>query len=732
MPLLLIAFFLAPALRVGAQAPPPPRITSFAPASGPRGTIVTLTGSNFDDVQSVEFNFNNTTNFTIVSSSQIVVTVPSSASTGPIRVSDGFVATTTTTNYTVTPGYVVTNTNDTNAGSLREGLDFANSNTDTTNINFAIPGTGVQTISPLSALPVITSPVVINGYSQTGSSVNTAGAGTGKNTVLQVELNGTNAGNAHGLHITAGGSTVRGLAINRFQQNGIFLQTRGGNTVAGNFLGTDATGILARGNGAHGVASFSDNNLIGGSTAEAGNLISANGLNGVAIENSTSTVVSGNFVGTDLSGTAPLGNFAPGVALAGSTDTVIGGTSVRQRNLISGNRSRGIAIFGASTGTRVINNYIGTDITATDDLANDDYGIIIFDANDNTVGGATSAFRNIISGNASAGIFIDTTATRNTVAGNYIGVNRLGDVKIPNGSDGVLVTAPGNIIGEAGSGNLISGNPGSGVALGGNAINTKVQSNLIGTDAAGTGDIGNGDGIRISATATGTIIGGSTTGLGNIISGNDSTGITLDGASDITVQGNSIGLTLTGAAGPVNGRGIVLSNAKNNLIGGAAAPARNVISGGEYGVLISGSSATGNKIYGNYIGTTADGSVAVPNDYGIGITGGANANQIGAASTTTGAAPGNLITASVNYNILLDNGDGNFVYGNLIGTNVGGTGRLGNFSTSAGIGLLAGSSNNTIGGGNAGERNVISGHAGDGVELLGTGTVGNQVSGNYV
>ncbi|HEX8834472.1 MAG TPA: IPT/TIG domain-containing protein, partial [Abditibacteriaceae bacterium] len=171
---LLLALFLAPALGALAQTSQPV-ISSFNPTRGACGTVVTIFGSNFDKVQSVQFNSRDTSYFRIISPTQIRATVPVNASTGPIRISTGTASATTTTNFTLTAGYVVTNTNDTNAGSLREGLLYANSNVDTTSISFRISGTGVKTISPLSALPVITSPVEINGYSQPGSLPNTNG-----------------------------------------------------------------------------------------------------------------------------------------------------------------------------------------------------------------------------------------------------------------------------------------------------------------------------------------------------------------------------------------------------------------------------------------------------------------------------------------------------------------------------------------------------------------------------
>src|SRR5262245_26631761 len=116
-------------------------------------------------------------------------------------------------------------------------------NTDTDTINFNIPGSGVHTISPASALPTISDPVFINGYSQPANggaaaspNMNDTGTNLGLTTVLLIELDGTNAGSAQGLFITAGNSAVRGLVINRFSGSGILLASSG-NVVAGNFIG---------------------------------------------------------------------------------------------------------------------------------------------------------------------------------------------------------------------------------------------------------------------------------------------------------------------------------------------------------------------------------------------------------------------------------------------------------------------------------------------------------------
>ena len=144
--------------------------------------------------------------------------------------------------------FVVTNTDDAGAGSLRQAILDANGNSGLDTIQFNIPGTGVQTITPVTQLPSITDPVVLDGETQPGASANTLA--NGDNAVLLIEINGATLGNnGNGLVLLAGasGSTIRGLVIDNGWSAAILIQT---DTVAveGCFLGTDPTGAIARGN----------------------------------------------------------------------------------------------------------------------------------------------------------------------------------------------------------------------------------------------------------------------------------------------------------------------------------------------------------------------------------------------------------------------------------------------------------------------------------------------------
>jgi hypothetical protein len=263
--------------------------------------------------------------------------------------------------------FTVTNTNDSGAGSLRQAILDANGNAGLDTIVFAISGSGVQTIAPLSGLPTITDPVIIDGYTQPGSTPNSDSAAF--NGTLLIELSGDGAGQANGLDITSGGSTVRGLVIGGFQGttaaagNAIHLHSAGGNHVEGNFLGTDPTGTLAHPNEDDAVTtdSGSDGNVIGGAVPAARNVISAQGNVAFFIETS-GNVIQGNLIGTQKDGVSPLGNLQ-GVGFVGGANTananVVGGIGPGEANVIAFNVIRGVVgEAGSGTGNVIRGNSI--------------------------------------------------------------------------------------------------------------------------------------------------------------------------------------------------------------------------------------------------------------------------------------------------------------------------------------------------------------------------------------
>jgi hypothetical protein len=356
------------------------------------------------------------------------------------------------------PTAFVTTTNDAGPGSLRQAILNANATAGYDLIYFNISPGGAKTIQPQTPLPTITNPVIIDATTQPGYAGQPL-----------IELDGSHAGApAWGLDISAGSSTVRGLVINRFGGDGLHLSINGGNTIQGNFIGTDSTGKIPRGNSVSGIniENCSDN-VIGGTTFGTGNLISANSLDGVDIdfESSVDNVIEGNLIGTDVTGTNALGNRRAGVVLfSGPYSNVIGGGDPGAGNVISGNGDSGIILTENTTEFNYIyGNYIGLDISGTTPVGNTNNGISIArGASGNTIGGSIPSDRNIISGNHSNGISIQDTNTASTlVAGNFIGTDRSGTNRLPNAGSGILINgAYNNIIGgfDSSSANTIAFN----------------------------------------------------------------------------------------------------------------------------------------------------------------------------------------------------------------------------------------------------------------------------------
>ena len=246
-------------------------------------------------------------------------------------------------------------------------------------------------------------------------------------------------------------------------------------------------------------------------------------------------------------------------------------------------------------------NYVGLDITGMSAVPNLIQGIQIVGSNDNTVGGAAAGSGNVISGNRD-----------NATAGQQLVIN------------------DENLSTQTASGNL-------------------VQGNLIGTNAAGTGlpsgmsfDY-DGTGVNIIGCAAGNTIGGTLAGSANVIAGNatgvfiGSVGFLAGGTtSGNVVDGNDIGVEANGTTALANTVGVLIQSGvgnsltDDNTIGGATAAAANLISGNTtLGIEISGSTATGNVVAGDYIGTDLNGMVAIANATGVELDTGASGNTIG-------------------------------------------------------------------------------------------------------
>jgi hypothetical protein len=487
--------------------------------------------------------------------------------------------------------FVVTNANNHGSGSLRDAIINANATPGPDTIVFNIPGPGVKTINVLIVLPEITDPVVIDATTQPGY----AGAPL-------IELDGLALGNfgGSGLVIKAGGSTVRGLAIGNFRgSGGITLNGCDNNSIQGNYLGVAPDGTTARPNGRGITLSNSSNNLIGGTTGAARNVISSVDITG------NSNVVQGNFIGTSATGTAALPGGGVSIFNSSSTNNLIGGTVAGAGNLISGNQNSGITTTG--TGTTIQGNLIGTDVTGTNRIPNSS-GVQAFGTN-MLIGGLTPGARNVISGNQGDGAYIRGAGSK--IQGNYIGTDITGTLPLGNNGNGVVAGENALIGGNVPEArNIISANGSSGnVALGYNNSGSAatVQGNYIGTDVTGTRALG-GSIAGVNIISNNNVIGGVVPGARNVISGN-SIGIQLGsfsgGPVGNVIQGNFIGVNALGT-GPVPNtqQGIAISGAVNNTIGGTQNEAGNKIAfNGGPGVAVS--SGNGDVIRGNSIFSNA-------------------------------------------------------------------------------------------------------------------------------
>src|SRR5947208_142420 len=229
---------------------------------------------------------------------------------------------------------VVTNLGDSGAGSLRQAILDANGFAGADLITFAVAGP----ISLLSALPTVTDGVDIDATSAPGFSGTPVVA-------IDVAIAGLLA---DGL-VFAGvsGSTVKGLAIVNFAGNGIKLDGASNVSITGNHIGVDLTGTAAAPNGADGIliTNGATGNVIGGTSAADRNLISGNQTNGVEIDASDGNTISGNLIGSDVTGTVALGNLGDGVLITnGSTGNTVGGTAAGAGNQIAYNADAGVSV----------------------------------------------------------------------------------------------------------------------------------------------------------------------------------------------------------------------------------------------------------------------------------------------------------------------------------------------------------------------------------------------------
>jgi parallel beta-helix repeat protein len=368
--------------------------------------------------------------------------------------------------------FVVTTTNDSGNGSLRQAITDANATSGANSIVFNIPGSGIRTIAPLTALPDITNAVTINGYSQPGSNPNTLAAGN--NAALLIRLDGISftAPFEPALTVRAGNSSILGLIVVRFPY-GICIDGCSNNRIAGNWIGMDADGI-SRGMTYDGitVTDFSFGaamfNTIGGNSPGDRNVISGNSV-GISLFPlaAANNFVLGNFIGTDPGGTLPRGNIFRGIDIQGTTNIFVA------NNLLAASTGAGGAgiIINGGGGHIIQGNFIGTDVTGEYDLGNSSDGIFVQGATGVRIGGTGSAQGNRICNNRRHGVFF-------------------------NGSSSGIIE--GNLIGTDASATRPLGNLGAGINLQSGSTN-RVVANVIQFNGAPGINLGSGTANEISA-----------------------------------------------------------------------------------------------------------------------------------------------------------------------------------------------------------------------------------------
>jgi parallel beta-helix repeat protein len=434
--------------------------------------------------------------------------------------------------------------------------------------------------------------------------------------------------------------------------NGISLNGSSSNTISQNYIGTDANGSTnaAYGNSRNGIqlSGGSSFNMIGGqfidsnnptgsagSTTPAfqrpplGNLISANHLNGVLIENgSQNNSLSGNYIGVDGSGTNVLGNWFNGVDIENSSGNGILGCAFYQNpfayyNVISGNYGHGVQVNNANN-TTFQGNYVGIDALDTTNVSNGGDGLLVAGSSKYVQIGGVIPLGSVISGNRGNGTEITGTVSYATNFNTFGGVPSFKTYAVPNYGDGILITSTGghNTVRTC----VMSGNLGNGVEISGNATGVLIEDTTAGTTTGIDEPLPNQcNGIVISGSAHGNTIGGYNPSIEMSVhaSGNVGYGIAvLDSAYSNSIVNTRVGVGLA----PTEQQGILppIPNQQGGVfleqgtyattIGGAKPIQANYINnnGGD-GLTINASGKnriTGNIIMANDMGIYAWGNCA--------------------------------------------------------------------------------------------------------------------------
>ncbi len=445
--------------------------------------------------------------------------------------------------------WLVTNTNDSGPGSLRQALLDANARLGPDRIEFSIPGAGPKTITPITLLPEIKDPLVLDGYTQPGARPNTLEVGD--DAVLSIQLRHAGISNLTGrLSISTSNSVIRGLAL----PGGLFqsppgipgigaVDLRGGrsNRVEGCFIGLEPDGTVTSGEPLHlagiGVAihSHAMGHVVGGSTPAARNVMGGLAI-AISIDDASDNLVLGNYVGVSPSGTQARHNLRA-ISLHGvaSARNRIGGRGRSERNILSGSggglagSADGAILIAGGFGTEIEGNFIGTDAAGGSIIANGVAGIWISGGRWHRIGGDTPGAGNLISGNTYGIAYVPENSESGAIEilGNQIGTDAAGTRVLGNRSDGIYATDGLLQLGGPGEwdGNVIAGNL-NGICFDASspAAVASVEGNFIGTDRSAQLNLGNRfDGITFFGSywsLPDCIVGGINPGSANVIAFN--------------------------------------------------------------------------------------------------------------------------------------------------------------------------------------------------------------------
>ena len=670
--------------------------------------------------------------------------------------------------------FLVTNTNDSGPGSLRQAIVYADAATHPSTILFDIPAatdsllaipvsgfdptTQTWTINLLSPLPPINTTVTIDGYSQalTGipfrypsqitsalQTVVVTGIVTGGTFTLSTNglplpqgTTGPIAYNATPAQVQAALDTISGL-----QGNVAVTGSPGFYSVTfqGLFAGQEIPNLVGNSSGLTGT----NPGVQVGTLTEGGTALSLPTMI-TSVPNNTAAVDGNNAQvrvivnGSQIASLSPttgfeldasncrldglvIEGFGTGISVPNPTDigNTIEGNFVGEYLVYPVNPSDGIALVGLTS-------------VQLAGVGNSQQGLYINGQN-TTIGGTNPQENNVIAGNQEQGIWINTEGTASVIEGNQIGMigpSSSGHYyQVGNGADGILVDGPSNVVGGSSdaAGNVISGNGGNGIdVVGPSGTETVIGANVIGLGPGGgyvlgSGDPGNGgDGVLINDSPS-NVIGGPNSTWGNTISSNSGAGVLITGAASTgnSVLNDLIGLTSDGKAKKGNLAYGVTDYSPQNTIGPG-----NVISGNLGGVNISGSEASEVVVEGNLIGTDITGALDLGNSTdGVLI-------QSATDALIEGNATGSQVISGNNQGVVISGSTStrNVVEGNLIGTDK--TGLYAMPNAQEGVAIL-GATSNTIGGTTAAAQNLISANNW-GVRLDGASATDNLVEGNLI